>query len=345
MIFVQVLLGGITRLTGSGLSITQWDLIMGTLPPQNQQAWDHAFDLYRQTPQFKIMNSSMTLISFKAIFFWEYLHRLWARLFIIVFVFPIVYFLFKKMISRQLLIKALIAFMLGALQGLLGWIMVSSGLTDKPSVNAVDLSAHLVLALVLYCYLFWVALETIGQSVQDYQPPSLKKFSYLITGLLFVQIFYGGLMAGNHAALFYPTFPKFGDKWIPDGLFIHSPAAANLFSSVAMIQVIHRSLGLFIGLAIGSFYYACRKKRVHSSLMPGAITMLILVVIQITLGILTLWNSLGKIPVFTAEVHQIVALLLLTASVYMNYCLSAKKFYIPLSSTKAKAFQVTNSNG
>src|SRR5215831_8206478 len=157
MVFIQVMLGGITRLTGSGLSITQWDVIMGTLPPLNEQQWQKAFSAYQQFPQYKMMNSTMSLSGFKSIFWWEYIHRLWARLMAVVFLIPFLFFLFKRWINKELGRKLIVLFLLGATQGVLGWVMVASGLMDQPWVNPIDLSAHLILALILYVYLFGMA--------------------------------------------------------------------------------------------------------------------------------------------------------------------------------------------
>src|SRR5215510_7045011 len=180
MIFIQVMLGGITRLTGSGLSITQWDVIIGSLPPMNQEQWQNAFDQYKQFPQYKIMNNDMTLEGFKSIFWWEFIHRFWARLMGVVFVVPFVWFLIKKMIDWNLGKKLIIIFILGGLQGLLGWVMVQSGLVDKPWVSPIDLSAHLILALILYCYLFWVALDVLQPKPETGSIVSLKSFSGIL---------------------------------------------------------------------------------------------------------------------------------------------------------------------
>lgn len=324
MIMIQVLLGGITRLTGSGLSITQWDVIMGSLPPMNHAEWQQAFDQYKQFPQYKLMNSDMTLDGFKSIFWWEFIHRLWARIMGFAFIIPFVYFIFKRMISWNLGKKLLIIFVLGGLQGLLGWIMVQSGLIEKPWVNPINLSAHLILALILYCYLLWVALDILQPVSESASVFSMKKFSAILLGLVFLQIFYGGLMAGNKAALFYPTFPKFGADVIPKGLFTLQPALLNVIQNVGMIQVIHRTLGFIVAFLVFYFYWNSRKKTT-TPLLKNALTMLpVLVIIQVLLGILTLLNSLGSIPVVYGVLHQMVALLLLTDIVVIHFKLSKK---------------------
>ncbi|MEP7129128.1 MAG: COX15/CtaA family protein [Chitinophagales bacterium] len=324
MIMIQVLLGGITRLTGSGLSITQWDVIMGSIPPMNSVEWQQAFDQYKQFPQYKLMNSDMTVESFKSIFWWEFLHRLWARLMGFAFIIPFFYFIVKKMIDWELGKKLLFIFVLGALQGLLGWIMVQSGLIDKPWVNPINLSAHLILALILYCYLLWVALELLQPEQDAGSILSMKNFAATLLILLFLQIFYGGLMAGNKAALFYPTFPQIGAGYIPHGVFAQRPWLLNFISNIGMIQVVHRSLGFIIAFFMIFFYWKCRKQNATQFLKITLLMLPLLVTIQVLLGILTLINSLGKIPVTYGVLHQMVALLLLTAMVIVQFQLSRK---------------------
>lgn len=325
MIMIQVLLGGITRLTGSGLSITEWKLIMGFIPPLNANEWQQAFDQYKQFPQYKLMNSDMTLDGFKSIFWWEFVHRLWARLMGFAFIIPFIYFLVKKMIDWKLGEKLVIIFVLGGLQGLLGWIMVQSGLIDKPWVSPINLSAHLILALILYCYLLWVALEILQPKYESGSVLLMKKFSTILFALLFIQIFYGGLMAGNKAALFYPTFPKIGASYIPESVFTLRPWLLNFIENIGMIQLIHRSLGFVIAFCIFYFYRKCSQQSVTPSLKNALVSLPVLVIIQVLLGILTLINSWGRIPLIYGVLHQMVALLLLTAMVFVQFQLSAQK--------------------
>ncbi|MEO6166626.1 MAG: COX15/CtaA family protein [Chitinophagales bacterium] len=324
MIMIQVLLGGITRLTGSGLSITEWNVIMGSIPPMNANEWQQAFDQYKQFPQYKLMNSEMTVDGFKSIFWWEFLHRLWARLMGFAFVIPFVYFLIRKMIDLKLAKKLLIIFVLGGMQGLLGWIMVQSGLIDKPWVNPINLSAHLVLALLLYGYLLWVALELLQPEQEEGNILSMKNFSSVLLLLIFIQIFYGGLMAGNKAALFYPTFPKIGAGYIPHGIFILQPWPLNLIENIGMIQVVHRSLGFIVAFCIYYFYWKGRNHSTTPYFKNLLISLPLLVTLQVILGIATLLNSLGKIPLTYGVLHQFVALLLLTAMILVHFQLNRK---------------------
>ncbi|MBA2422293.1 MAG: COX15/CtaA family protein [Chitinophagales bacterium] len=324
MILIQILLGGITRLTGSGLSITEWDILMGSLPPINEYDWQQAFNQYKQFPQYTLMNSDMTLNGFKSIFWWEFIHRLWARLMGVAFLVPFVYFLFKKMINWKLGKRLIIIFILGALQGLVGWIMVQSGLIDKPWVNPLNLSAHLILALILYCYLFWVALDVMQPSPEKQPSGFLLPLSIFLFAVLFIQLFYGGLMAGNKAALFYPTFPKIGATFIPNGLFTSSPWYLDLISNIGMIHLIHRSLGFILALSIFYFYWKSRKY-MAKAILKSAFTLLpLLVIVQVFLGILTLVNSLGRIPLVFGVLHQLFAVLLLTDILFIIYKISQR---------------------
>lgn len=322
MILIQVLLGGITRLTGSGLSITEWNVIMGTIPPMNETEWQHAFDQYKQFPQYKLMNSNINLAGFKNIFWWEYVHRLWARLFVPVFLIPLAFFLWKKMIDRKLLMRLVFVFVLGGLQGLMGWIMVSSGLIDKPWVDPLNLSMHLILALLLVCYLLWIALDVFDLKKESHGIGSLKPILTWILVLLSVQIFYGGLMAGNHAALFYPTFPKFGERYIPEALFVLTPRITNFFQNVGMIQLIHRSLGIIVAVLIILFFYRGRVKSGTPMFHRALGSFPMLVFFQVMLGIYTLITSLGRIPIVPAAAHQFIAVLLLLTNVILLYLAS-----------------------
>jgi len=261
----------------------------------------------------------MDLSGFKKIFWWEYVHRLWARLFVPVFVIPLAYFLWRKMIDRKLLIKLLMAFVLGGLQGLMGWIMVSSGLIDQPWVSPISLSIHLLLALVLLCYLLWLSLEVFNPKQEPPDFASLKTFLLWILVLLGIQIFYGGLMAGNHAALFYPTFPKFGDRWLPEALFALAPRISNFFQNIGMIQLIHRALGFVVAVLVILFFYKGRRKWGTGLFHKTLAAFPFFILLQVLLGIFTLMNSLGSIPLFPAAAHQLIAFLLLMMCVILLF--------------------------
>ncbi len=215
MLMIQVLLGGITRLTGSGLSITEWKPIMGAIPPLNDHDWNLAFEKYKQIAQFKYLNSNFTLADFKSIFFWEWFHRLWARLIAVAFLIPFIIFIFQKRFKKEMIKPMIILFLLGALQGLVGWIMVQSGLEDSELVyvSHYKLAIHFILALVLIAYALWFALKLLVPQNQLSHQPGLKKFTIWLIVLMVIQLIYGAFMAGLKAAPFAPTWPTINGEW------------------------------------------------------------------------------------------------------------------------------------
>lgn len=325
MIFLQITIGGVTRLTGSGLSITKWDIVMGTIPPLNAEAWEAAFELYRETPQYKRINAGMSLGEFKFIYFWEYLHRLWARLMGFVFIIPFIIFLRKKWIDPGIIRMLLTVVLLAGMVGVFGWIMVASGLIDRPWVNAYKLSIHLSLALVVYGYLLWTILTAINNGVHLLNS-NLYPVVRLFLVLLCIQIFLGGLMSGLKAALVYPTWPDMGGSWIPDVLLSRNAWSVDNFVDYesspflsALVQTLHRLIGylLFInGLYI--FFRMVQSERTR--LFKGLSWVLIsLLIIQIVLGVSVLLQSIGSIPVLYGVLHQAVAILLLTMAIFLFY--------------------------
>lgn len=322
MIVIQTLLGGITRLTESGLSITEWNVVSGTLPPLNADEWNKMFERYQQSSQYHLLNEGMQLSDFKNIFWWEYIHRLWARLFLPVFLIPLIYFIVTKKINASTVIKSLIALVLGAMQGIVGWIMVASGLKDRAWVGPVELTMHFILAMILLCYLLWIALQTLNPPPENFSIGKLKSFMLIFITLLFVQLCYGSLMAGTHAALAFPTFPKFNSQWIPENLFSQSPFISNFFQNTATIQFIHRLLGILI--VIVAFIFLTRVKdypmtkffRLAYSSLP------VIALMQMVIGILTLMNSLGSIPIVYGVAHQVNAVFLLMISIVLLYQIS-----------------------
>src|SRR6186997_3189130 len=207
MLIVQILLGGVTRLTGSGLSITEWNVVTGTLPPLNEQKWIEEFNKYKQTPQFLILNSDFTLQDFKSIFFWEWFHRFWARLIGVVFAIPFIIFLLKKRFKEEMIKPLIILFLMGALQGAVGWIMVASGLTgDAIYVRPTKLMMHFVLACLLIAFTFWFGLQLMVRKENRMVKPGLKKLTWVILIILLLQLCFGALMAGHKAAPAAPTW-------------------------------------------------------------------------------------------------------------------------------------------
>ena len=325
MIVIQVLLGGITRLTGSGLSITEWDPIMGVIPPLNHDDWLVTFQKYQATPQYQYLNSGFTLSEFKTIFFWEWFHRFWARLLGVVFLIPFVFFVVKKWFNKDMTRPMIILFLLGALQGLVGWIMVLSGLKgDKVSVDHYNLAAHFISALVLLCYTLWFALTLIFSKSQKAYAPRLRRFTLLVLVVLGIQLFYGAFMAGLHASLAASTWPGVNGQFTPTFYYGGDSWWYALTSNRINVNWIHR--GLAYGLAILMVVWGWRIRKIAKSypLARLAPVPFILVLVQIILGILTVLNSTSNIPVTWAVLHQFNGMLLLVA-VFIGYFLLTNK--------------------
>jgi len=320
MLMVQVLLGGITRLTGSGLSITEWQPLLGALPPMNEQSWLRSFEKYQQIAQFKKLNNHVALADYQAIFFWEWLHREWARFMGLVFIGPFIFFLIKKKISDKMTDPLIVLFLLGALQGGIGWLMVQSGLNDTDvAVSHIRLAIHFICALFLLSYLLWFAL-TVGmaarKSVGFTRPNRLLQ---LLLALVFCQLVYGAFMAGTHAALQAPTWPDINESIIPPGLFTSRGILYDLLYNPMMIQFIHRGLAYIIAILIIIFFYRSGKLSVRMPLRQFRWVLFLLVVIQITLGILALMNSMFRSAIYFSVLHQFVGMLLLMSIVTANF--------------------------
>lgn len=329
LVFMQVVIGGVTRLTGSGLSITKWEIITGTFPPMNALEWEEAFDLYKSTPQYKKINEGMTMGEFRFIYFWEYFHRLWARMMGLVFAIPFFIFWRKGWIDRVLMRRLIVVIAMAALVASFGWIMVASGLVDRPWVNAYKLTLHLSLALILYSYLFWTMLKTYGFFPQVINNLPLKRWGLLIGVLLAVQIVLGGVMSGMKAGIFYPTWPDYSGDWVPG--ILTEPEAWNtahiydydrhLFAP-ALVQFLHRNLAYLL-IVIGLIFSIQALRTIQNPVVRRGIwAMLCFLGVQVLLGIMTVIHSLGVIPVSWGVLHQAGAMLLLSAVLFINFHLN-----------------------
>jgi len=329
MVFMQVVIGGVTRLTDSGLSITEWAVIQGTLPPMNAAEWDAAFEAYKVAAkkQFETLHADMTLSEFKFIYFWEYFHRLWARLMGFVFIIPFGLFLWKKWLPKWLLRRLGIVIGLAALAATFGWIMVASGLNDdtRTWVSAYKLITHLGIATVLFGYLFWTWLLAKQPLRTDAGFTKLKQLAWITTGVLIVQILFGGLMAGMRAGLLHPYWPMFveGERLLGA---LNAPVSADSFvnyepsaSVKAIIQIVHRVTAYALVALIGFFAWRAIKRPVSQRLRNGIYVLLGLVGVQFVLGVLTVINSVGSIPIDYGVLHQGAALLLFAAMLFVNY--------------------------
>lgn len=319
LVFAMVVVGGVTRLTHSGLSIVEWQPIVGTMPPLGQSDWDELFEKYHQTPQYKKINVGMSLEEFKGIFWWEYFHRLLGRVIGLAFFVPFVYFLAKKAIDKPLGLKLTGIFLLGGLQGGMGWYMVKSGLVDNPHVSQYRLTAHLGLAFAIYAAMFWVALGLlypVGTSLSNRESDGLRRFSVALTTLIFIMILSGGFVAGIQAGFAYNTFPLMNGHIIPPEIFMLEPWYRNFFDNMATVQFDHRLIAWILAILIPIFWIKSRKLPLSGSARLACTLLLVMLGIQISLGISTL---LLVVPLPLAAAHQAGAVLLLTAALWVNY--------------------------
>ena len=327
MIIVQIVLGGITRLTGSGLSITEWDVITGTLPPLNESKWLEEFHKYQQTPQFRLLNFDFTIKDFKFIFFWEWFHRFWGRLIGVVFFIPFLVFLFQRRFRADMVQPLIILFLLGALQGAVGWIMVASGLVgDAIYVKPTRLALHFIFAMVLLFYTFWFALKLLIKERSLIIAPSLRNSTWVIIVLLFVQLVYGALMAGHRAAPAAPTWPDINGSFI----FNRPEGWISIIENPVVIQFIHRMLAYLLVILI--LVWTMRAFKINKSALFSSTRLIpfFFVLLQTALGVFTVLTSIeiraGKWNIFEwmAQLHQIAAIFLLLSLVFSLYMLKRK---------------------
>lgn len=307
MVFSMVLIGGITRLTDSGLSIVDWKPIVGAIPPMNELEWETAFNKYKAFPEFKIQNNNMDLEGFKSIFFWEWFHRLFGRLIGLVFLVPYIFFKFKKAISTQLNKKLILLFVLGGLQGLMGWYMVMSGLVNKPDVSHYRLAAHLSLAFLIIGGTLWTVLGIKYPKRVWVKTKKIRKLLLIFFVVLCVQIIYGAFVAGLDAGLTHNTFPKMGRSWIPLDVTNSINHFLSVFENAVVVQFIHRVIAwilLLLGITIGFKLRSVNDLKQKKSLQ----LMLSILAVQFMLGVATL---LSYVSVSIASIHQIGACLLL----------------------------------
>jgi len=319
LVFGMVVVGGITRLTGSGLSITEWKVISGSIPPLNEAQWQEAFEKYKQIPQYQQQNSHFTISDFKFIYFWEFIHRLFGRMIGLVFMLGLIYFLWKKAITKKIFPKLLFMFFLGGVQGFLGWYMVSSGLTENVRVSHIRLAIHLGFAFITFGYIFWVALTQLYDRKAT-NADALTKFrsrAKLLLGLLFLQIIYGAFVAGSKAGLIYNTWPKMYDDWIPEAIAFSfaKEGLSSLMNNLASIQFIHRGLAYLLCISVALM---CFKFFKFPSLQSAQRkTMLILIagiLAQVVLGIFTL---LFSVPIVLGVLHQALAFMLFATVIFL----------------------------
>ncbi len=315
LIFAMVVLGGVTRLTGSGLSMVDWRPIMGVLPPLSLSEWQSTFEMYQQSPEYQKKNMHLDLGGFKSIFWFEYAHRLLGRTIGMVFLLPFLYFLIRGRINRELIPRFVLMFVLGGLQGVLGWYMVKSGLVNDPHVSQYRLTAHLAAALLIYIYMLWHMFRLLFPPQPgaggEFRGPFKKTLAVL--GLVVVTILSGGFVAGLKAGFAYNTFPLMDGQLIPQAYLMLQPAWLNMFENIATVQFNHRLLAITTLIVVLIYWLQSRKVDLASRARLSTNLLLVAVLVQVGLGISTL---LLHVPVALASIHQAMALVVVTVLVF-----------------------------
>lgn len=320
MVMSMVVIGGITRLTHSGLSMVDWKPISGTLPPMNEAEWTAEFENYKSSPEFKKINSHFTLEDFKGIFFWEYFHRLIGRVIGIVFIVPFLYFLFtKKLENRTLRRNLILIFFLGGLQGLIGWYMVKSGLVNNPAVSHYRLAMHLSTALLLICCILWTALSVFYPRINR-KYSEIRKPLLLLLPVVAIQIIYGAFVAGLKAGYIFPSYPKMGSNWVAPGIgqALENEGWISLIGNPLTVQFIHRWFAIVVVLLVGYIFIKGKKIALNQSQQKINTALISMVGVQFLLGVFTLINA---VPVSLGVLHQLGAAILLSIviiGIYFN---------------------------
>ena len=323
LVFAMVVLGGVTRLTGSGLSMVDWHPISGVMPPLGEAQWLAEFENYQTSPEYQKINRRMSLAAFKSIFLFEYAHRVLGRAIGIAFLLPFLYFFVRRMLDRALLTRLAGVFVLGALQGLLGWYMVKSGLVDDPHVSQYRLTAHLALAVLIYGYMLWLGVQLwYDGEVREAAPPRLRRMTLAVSTLVVLTLLSGGFVAGLKAGLIYNTFPLMNGQWIPDGLFAVQPAILNLFENIVTVQFDHRLLALTTLAAVLALWIYAFRHPLPARARVGYHLLLLAACFQVSLGVATL---LLRVPVSLGAAHQGTAFLLFSVVIYLDQAMGKVK--------------------
>ncbi|HSD99617.1 MAG TPA: COX15/CtaA family protein [Burkholderiales bacterium] len=322
LVFAMVVLGGVTRLTRSGLSIVEWQPVIGALPPLTASEWEELFLKYQRTPEYQKVNQGMSLAGFKDIFWLEYFHRLLGRLIGVAFLLPLLYFLWRRALAPPLAWKLGGIFLLGALQGAMGWFMVMSGLVDDPRVSHYRLTAHLALAFAIYAAMLWIALGLLDPPPARAATPArftrLRRLAWTVTGLVVAMVVTGGFVAGIRAGYAYNTFPLMNGYWIPPEIFLIEPWYLNFFNNMATVQFDHRLFAWLLAVAVPWLWYEAGRAELPARARLLTNFLLATLILQIGLGVSTL---LLAVPVTLAAAHQAGALLVFTAALAVNHAL------------------------
>ena len=316
LVFSIIIVGGLTRLTDSGLSITEWELFSGILPPLTQSSWDNYFNLYKEIPQYKLLNNNMSLNEFKVIFYWEYIHRILARIIGLFFLIPLLYFYYKKTVNNEKLNICFLIFFLILFQGLIGWYMVKSGLIDVVTVSHYRLSLHLFFAFIIISSIFWLILNKEENVTNVFFDFKKQRLPYLILiFLIFIQVSLGAFVSGLDAGRIYQTWPLMGETFFPNDIKIKDFGILVDFQNHSLVQFYHRIFAylilVYVFLLAFNIFYKKDKK------MYKSLTIILLILsLQIFLGILTLISGLN---IYLASAHQISSVFLVFSSIYLYY--------------------------
>ena len=316
LIALIVVVGGLTRLTDSGLSITTWDVVKGILPPLNKEEWDSMFTLYKQIPQYYLLNSSMTLGEFKIIYYWEYIHRILGRILGLIFLIPFIYIYYKKIFNKEYNKNFLILFFLILLQGTVGWYMVKSGLVENTTVSHFRLAVHLNLALILFSAIFWYYLNInskVNKIFFDFKKRNILPKIFIL--FIFLQITFGAFTSGLDAGKVYQTWPLMNNYFFPDDIPLNTLSISQIFNEPSFVQFIHRNLAYIIFLYVLAMSFLIFYKK-EKYMYKSTYFLLSMIFIQVFLGILTL---LSGAMIWIASLHQVSTILLLISSIYFYY--------------------------
>ena len=315
-VFLIILVGGLTRLTNSGLSITQWELFRGIMPPLNENTWNEYFELYKEIPQFKLINFNMNLNEFKIIFYWEYFHRILGRFIGIFFLIPLLYFHFTKKIKKDYILTCYIIFFLIVVQGIIGWYMVKSGLVNDVTVSHYRLSLHLSTALIIISSIFWLIINIKNDTHKGFFIFEKKNiFFQILFFLILLQVILGAFVSGLDAGKIYQTWPLMGHSLVPNDLILKNFNNFFDFNNHSLVQFYHRNLAYFITIYIfilGIYIYKKKIKKIYYSFN----LMIFFLIIQVILGVLTLLSGLN---IYLASAHQIGSVLLILGSINLYY--------------------------
>ncbi len=318
MIFMMIIVGGITRLTDSGLSITEWELFKGILPPLNNDMWNKYFSLYKEIPQYQLVNNDMTLEQFKTIFYWEYFHRILGRFIGLFFLIPLLYFYFKKQINKKYLLICLLVLLLIILQGIVGWYMVKSGLVNNITVSHYKLSLHLGIAFIIISMIFWILLNVKRNTTATFFVNKKRNYTfYFLIILIFLQVILGAFVSGLDAGRIYQTWPLMDYTYFPSDVIISTTKDIFNFENHGLIQFYHRNIAylILVYISVNGFFIFKNNMR---KLFKSFYFVIIFLLLQIFLGIMTLISGLNF---YLASAHQICSLLLILSviNLYYNY--------------------------